>query len=134
MRINLPLVGVGNCWQGGFNKVVVNFLPVGHTHEDIDSVFSGLSHKMNSLRDVLTPKEFKKALTEATQPPEGYFHKVTYVKKGILDIHSRISDAVLGLQGLTKVLTYIYQLINKILFYSYIFLLEQLLVYYTSFP
>jgi hypothetical protein len=46
-------------------SVEMSFLIVGHTHEDIDQLFSTISRWMKGLGNVLTPQQFDRELTAA---------------------------------------------------------------------
>jgi hypothetical protein len=48
-------------WKGVFNKVYINFLPVGHTHFDPDAVFSRIAQRMKR-GDVFTVEKFLEEL------------------------------------------------------------------------
>lgn len=81
-------------------QVVVNFLPVGHTHEDIDQVFSRLVAwlQTNAVRSV---NEVKQALTKfmklfQDKPPTIEFIDV------VLDVWSWCKDHVEKLSNITK--------------------------------
>lgn len=86
-----------------FQKVVINYLPVGHTHEDIDSVFSQLSHQLNQHQQCLTPKEFQDLVIKATKPEDGLFHVVKYLKNGIPNMQEPIADVLNTFSGIKQV-------------------------------
>ena len=50
--------------RGCFMKVVVNYLPVGHTHDRVDQVFSCVSRKLRQM-DIMTMDDLCTGLTEA---------------------------------------------------------------------
>ena len=68
-----------------FKDVVVNFLPVGHTHEDIDTFWGKLSSTMKKMREVLTPSDFLKAIRTAIATDDEQFCQVDYIYSGYLD-------------------------------------------------
>lgn len=43
-------------WLGTFRDVVVNFLPVGHTHEDIDGMFGCFARRLRVNVSVTIPE------------------------------------------------------------------------------
>eukprot|EP00731_Ephydatia_muelleri_P032350 Em0023g857a len=53
--------------KGIFRKVRLSFLPVGHTHEDIDQMFSRFSSYLNK-NDAVTPGELMEALRKSYSP------------------------------------------------------------------
>ncbi len=53
--------------KGIFDKVRISFLPVGHTHEDIDQMFSRFAAALR-IRDVYTPSEFAEVIKESFTP------------------------------------------------------------------
>ena len=50
--------------QGVFEEVVFSFLMVGHTHEDVDQLFSLMSKQLKKY-DIITPERFEKAIVTA---------------------------------------------------------------------
>jgi hypothetical protein len=56
--------------QGRFRSIVLSFLPVGHTHEDIDQVFSRLSVYL-SCHDALNMEQLHKAIRQSYQTKQG---------------------------------------------------------------
>ena len=52
--------------MGVFDEVVLSFLMVGHTHEDVDQLFSVISKAVKS-RDVVTPEDYEAAVVGALQ-------------------------------------------------------------------
>lgn len=90
-----------------FQRVIINYLPVGHTHEDIDSMFSQVSHQLNAHRQCLTPEDFKKIIILATDPnKENQFHIVKYLKYGIPNIVQPISECLHDFSGILSVCIY----------------------------
>jgi hypothetical protein len=57
-------------YRGVFRHIVLSFLPVGHTHEDIDQVFSRLSVYL-SCHDALNMEQLHKAIRQSYQTREG---------------------------------------------------------------
>jgi hypothetical protein len=57
-------------FRGVFNHIVVSFLPVGHTHEDIDQVFSRLSVYL-ACHDALNMAQLHAAIRQSYQTREG---------------------------------------------------------------
>ena len=53
--------------SGTFNEIIVSFLPVGHTHEDIDQLFSRVSLYMER-NDAATLQEFCQCVRQAYNP------------------------------------------------------------------
>jgi hypothetical protein len=49
--------------RGTFDHVLVSFLPVGHTHEDIDQMFSRFSVKLRSM-DALSRTQLGEVIAE----------------------------------------------------------------------
>lgn len=71
-KIDLCLLALGHSsLQNGFKNVEVGFLPIGHTHEDIDQAFSRKAEclkndeakKLNGLHKKLRPSYKKAVLT-----------------------------------------------------------------------
>jgi len=59
---------------GVFDEVVLSFLMVGHTHEDIDQIFSVISKGLKK-RDVVTPEDFEQVVrTTLTVAGHKYVH------------------------------------------------------------
>jgi hypothetical protein len=56
--------------QGRFRTIVLSFLPVGHTHEDIDQVFSRLSVYL-SCHDALNMEQLHTAIRQSYQSKQG---------------------------------------------------------------
>ena len=52
-------------YHGYTQEVYFSFLLVGHTHEDIDQLFSVISRYMKSLLDVMTPQQFQREMANA---------------------------------------------------------------------
>ncbi|CAH1252417.1 Hypp9281 [Branchiostoma lanceolatum] len=50
-----------------FEEITVNFLMVGHTHEDVDAVFSQFSHKLDR-KDAKTTSELEEVLKSSFHP------------------------------------------------------------------
>ena len=50
-----------------FHEVIVSFLPVGHTHEDIDQFFSRVSIYMKR-NDAVTMNEFAECVRNSQKP------------------------------------------------------------------
>lgn len=53
--------------MGIFRKVKIGFLPVGHTHEDIDQLFSCISRRLKH-RNALTISDLVQVLSESFTP------------------------------------------------------------------
>jgi hypothetical protein len=51
-------------FRGIFQRIEVSFLPVGHTHEDIDQMFSRTSVQLKNI-DIPTRREFERELTNS---------------------------------------------------------------------
>ena len=66
--------------QGAFDHIYFNFLPVGHTHEDIDQLFSNL-HKIRMQGTCHTPAEFYTLLRSAylDGPHAPMFHSMPVI-------------------------------------------------------
>ena len=60
---------------GVFKKIVVSFLPVGHTHEDIDQFFSVLSKTLKH-QNCYTREELAAIIAKVLPKHEGYKHPV----------------------------------------------------------
>ncbi|XP_028416665.1 uncharacterized protein LOC114540736 [Dendronephthya gigantea] len=108
-RYGLPPIlnlQVDNCWRENKNKYVLtllsllvewsvfdkikgNFLPVGHTHEDIDALFGCFSKHLKFL-DVYTVNDIRKAFEECCNKPypESDCLSCIYDIKKLLDGHS----------------------------------------------
>ena len=52
------------CAVGTFKKVTLSFLPVGHTHEDIDAVFGVLMRYLNRIDRISTLEELIQAIED----------------------------------------------------------------------
>jgi hypothetical protein len=63
--------------QGVFKSIVLSFLPVGHTHEDIDQVFSRLSVYL-ACHDAITMEELHEAIRGSYQTREGHRAKCEF--------------------------------------------------------
>ena len=101
--------------------VVLSFLPVGHTHEDIDSLFSQLSHKLKNTNQCLTPDHFLDVLTESTKPEDpSMFHKVKYLYHGMYDFKSKIAEVLHSFSNIKKVLIFTFMIIVIYCNYNYI--------------
>ena len=51
-----------------FDKIELNRLPVGHTHEDIDALFGTIWSHLRS-KTILSPDEFKRLVAQAFESP-----------------------------------------------------------------
>ena len=72
--------------SGVFKKVVLSFLPKGHTHEDIDQMFSRFALQLRK-SDVWSREDLEKVLTESFHDKQGRPVKVRH-----LDSVTNISD------------------------------------------
>jgi hypothetical protein len=64
--------------SGVFREVDVNFLPVGHTHEDIDQFFSVLTRRLR-FHDAYTFPQWRNEVLQAYAKPEDKVYKVEYI-------------------------------------------------------
>ena len=78
----------------------INFLPVGHTHEDIDGLFEVLSTKI-SKRDIFTPQEMIDAFLGSQRAVSAYQAPSSRSGLGVVNGHlptdefdSRITTSV----------------------------------------
>lgn len=69
---------------GVFDEVHVNFLIVGHTHEDIDQMFSVVSKHLKK-RVLWTPGEMFHCMSELFSPPDGKGDDKVGGKQDVLD-------------------------------------------------
>ena len=92
--------------KGVFDTIVVSFLPVGHTHEDIDQLFSQISQKMSEKGLTLSLEEFDQALREASEGSSlrGNNNKFSVVRtRAILDYKKYIDPYITPrIKGHTK--------------------------------
>ena len=51
---------------GAFEKIILSFLPVGHTHEDIDGLFGNISEKLSG-RDAVSREAMKQLIATSCQ-------------------------------------------------------------------
>ena len=51
--------------SGNFNKVTVSFLPVGHTHEDIDALFGVIVRFLRGVPVTYTHEELRQQVDQA---------------------------------------------------------------------
>ena len=66
-------------FHGYTHDVYLSFLLVGHTHEDIDQVFSVLSRFLKSIGRVVDPKQFESDLKAAMQARPATFERILSV-------------------------------------------------------
>lgn len=71
---------------GIFNEITVSYLPVGHTHEDIDQFFSRVSKYMNT-HNAITNNEFKECIKQSYVPIPSVtiIDKVANIQKYMID-------------------------------------------------
>ncbi|XP_064397846.1 uncharacterized protein LOC135344551 [Halichondria panicea] len=76
-----------------FTKVRVNFLPVGHTHEDIDQLFSRISKQL-TLKGAESLPDLQKQITQSSTPTP-----TVEVLNTISDVRSWLEPCIDGLNG-----------------------------------
>src|SRR5690606_34082275 len=64
--------------KGTFREIYVNFLPVGHTHEDIDQLFSVISRKLKN-NDAYTFTQWKREIFGAFNDDNDKITSIEYV-------------------------------------------------------
>lgn len=64
--------------KGVFREIYVNFLPVGHTHEDIDQFFSQFAHRMRTV-DCFTYDDAVKILQKCHDPSHQVLEETEYL-------------------------------------------------------
>lgn len=64
--------------KGVFREIHVNFLPVGHTHEDIDQFFSQFAHRMRAV-DCFTYEDAVKVLQKCHDPTHQVLEETDYL-------------------------------------------------------
>jgi hypothetical protein len=90
--------------KGVFETIVVSFLPVGHTHEDIDQIFSQLAGKLGETSLTLSLEEFDHLLSEVVrQSPKIRVPFSIIRSRAILDYKKFIDPYIApGVKGHTK--------------------------------
>ena len=73
---------------GVFEEIYVSFLPVGHTHEDIDQMFSRFAMVIR-VRDTVTLYEMAEVFQEAYITVDG-FHPTVSVVESIANISDHV--------------------------------------------
>jgi hypothetical protein len=58
---------------GVFKKIKISFLPVGHTHEDCDQMFSCISRRIRH-EDIITLEDLKKHVIKSYAPTPSFVH------------------------------------------------------------
>ena len=56
------------CQTGTFNVSSVAHLRVGHTHEDVDSIFSIVTSIMRSAQNIETPRDLQRLIVDRVGP------------------------------------------------------------------
>ncbi len=95
---------------GWVKCVVISFLPVGHTGEDIDSLWGRLTNFMNAA-DVLRPSEMIIHLNHSSGDGEDQITvQPHWLTDGIVDFRSWLSLMILPFSGITQVLIFFFLL------------------------
>ena len=97
----LVLVGV-------FDKVILSFLPVGHTHEDIDQFFSRVAmylrgHDARSRQELMAAVRAAYKMKNGTRARTGHFENVANISHALEDLACLATMAKTGgRSGITK--------------------------------
>jgi hypothetical protein len=88
--------------KGMFDSIVVSFLPVGHTHEDVDQVFSQMVHLLADNPLTLSLDEFDELLLKLARRTTKFPCEIIR-KKAMLDYKKYITPYILpGVRGHKK--------------------------------
>jgi len=103
---------LGMCYhlvnEGVFDKIKVSFLPVGHTHEDIDQMFSIISKhlkRVGALSPALFADAIRGAFRRVKDKPDLSFVKAKYDLKSWFENNATFD----GLQGMTRARVFRFQ-------------------------
>lgn len=87
--------------HGYTNEVFFSFLLVGHTHEDIDQIFSILSKAFKNAKSVMTPREFEEFIRETLRDRPHVYETMHSVVDWTTHLKPCLRKGIVGIQHAT---------------------------------